>query len=259
MRVSSAGALRARLRRYLRDRQMPDRRRLGLDVLPRFGELGSIAIIGGMLRDIARQGARGYASDIDLVVDPLDPAAFREALIAMGGRENRFGGFGLELASWRVDVWALPDTWARTAGHREVNSFPDLLHCTFFDWDAIVYDLGRGRLLTRHGYFETLASGVLGLNLEANPNERGSAVRAIRKAVAWNARFSAPLADYVLAAEARHGWTDLATLDRTAFASPVLDGLHRDSLLGRMRARVRDEAGWVSEPIRPSSDQRLML
>jgi len=78
-----------------------------------------------------------------------------------GAKQNRFGGFGLSFDRWHVDVWALEDTWARTAGLRQVNELRDLIHCTFFDWDAVVYDLETGVLHFKENYFEALKTGFL--------------------------------------------------------------------------------------------------
>lgn len=218
-------ALKRRIERYLSLGHLPDRRSLVLDVLPAIRDLGPTAIVGGMVRDLARVGPRGYSSDIDLVVAPYDYATFRAEMGRLAGIPNRFGGFALDLGSWSVDIWALPDTWARTSGLRRVDRFEDLLGCTFFDWDAAIYDLGRQELLVADGYFERIASGVLGINLRENPNEAGSAVRALRRAVLWGVRLSGSLAEYILEAERRAGWRRLVEIDDAAFAKPVLAAL----------------------------------
>jgi hypothetical protein len=220
--VSSAAALKKRIDRYLELGRRPDRRTLVLDVLPAFAKLGGTAIVGGMVRDLARSGPSGYSSDIDLVVDPYDYAAFTDAVHVLGARANRFGGYGLQIGAWKVDVWALGDTWARTAGYREVETFADLVNCTFFDWDAAVYDLDRREVIVSDGYFERIRSGVLGLNLRENPNVLGSAVRAVRRAALWRVSLSRELADFVLDAERRWGWNALMQLDAEAFAKPIL-------------------------------------
>ncbi|MBB6503702.1 putative nucleotidyltransferase [Sphingomonas endophytica] len=234
MRVSSSAALKKRLERYLDLGNQPDRRTLVLDVLPTFEKLGRTAIFGGMVRDIARAGPSGYSSDIDLVVDPFDYSGFMDAMRSLGARANRFGGFALQLGAWKVDVWALADTWARTAGHRRVETFADLVDCTFFDWDAAVYDLERGEVIVADDYFARLGSGVLGMNLRENPNELGSAVRAVRRATLWRVKLSGELADFVLHAEQRWGWDAFTRLDAAAFDKPVLRNLERSKLDGSL-------------------------
>ncbi len=258
MRAGDASALRRRVQRYLSLGNQADRRSLILDVIPVFRSLGAAAIIGGMVRDLAREGPSGYSSDIDLVIDPYDYEGFRSEMRRLGAIPNRFGGFALELGSWSVDAWALGDTWARTSGLRAVERFEDLLDCTFFDWDALAYDLERDDILVRDDYFERIASGVLGINLRDNPNPPGSAVRALRRAVLWNVRLSGPLAEYVLDVERSFGWKRLVALDASAFARPVLASLEWKVTAGILSNPIATGAGYAAGPVVERGQPRLI-
>lgn len=247
--ATSAANLRTRVLRYLRADGLSDRRRLVLDVLPTFEALGRVAIVGGMLRDIALAGPGGYASDIDLVVQPDDANVFREAAVALGGVANRFGGYGMSLGGWSVDVWALEDTWAHRAGLIDVRSFADLRRCTFFDWDAVTYEPRTGRLATNEGFFDGIRERVLGINLAVNPNSAGCAVRAIRRAARWGASLTDPLACFVLREIDHGGWTALVALDETAFDLPLLRDLDPSDVRKRLETRKRHGDRYTSEPI----------
>ncbi len=245
--ATNRNQLRQRLVRFFDARRLAERRSLADVVLPFFTQLGDAVIIGGMPRDIAMSGFRGFRSDIDLVLQPDDYGRYVEAVTSVGAVRNRFGGYGLRLGDWNVDVWALEDTWARQANHRRVDCFEDLLECTFFDSDAVLYAIKTRRVIARPDYLERLNKGVLGINLEANPNEKGSAVRAVRRAVMWSFRFSAPLANYVDDAIRKYGWRELVRLDADAFDRPVLGGLDECELRVRLANHVLLDGEWVTK------------
>ena len=256
--VTNRHQLRQRLVRFFEVRTLAERRNLSDEVLPFFGKLGDAVIIGGMPRDIAMRGFRGFRSDVDLVLRPNDYPRYVDAVIALGAVRNRFGGYGLRLAGWNVDVWALEDTWARQANHRRVDRFEDLLECTFFDSDAVLYAVSTRKVIARPGYLERLNKGVLGINLEANPNQKGSAVRAIRRAINWNFRLSARLATYVDGVIGVHGWRDLVRLDADAFDRPLLWDLDESEIRERLANHVRLDGEWVTKPLAGPPTQLTM-
>lgn len=101
--------------------------------------LGSLALIGGMLRDLALFGNAHFRSDLDFVINPYDLGEFERYMSCIGARINRFGGYALPSRRWQVDVWPLQKTWAHSAGHMTVRYFSDLRNATFFNCDAILY------------------------------------------------------------------------------------------------------------------------
>ncbi|MGD1878374.1 MAG: hypothetical protein ACFB13_12860 [Kiloniellaceae bacterium] len=201
---------------------MRDRMILRSRVLSEISLLGEHCIIGGWARDIAHRGTAAFQSDIDIVIDPDDYYTFHTWASSLGGIKNRFGGYRLGLHAWKIDIWALQDTWAHTAGHVEVKNFEDLLKCTFFDWDAILYSPITRKITCNIDYFEKINSQTLDINLPENPNPRGSAVRALRRLAQWQLSPSERLSEYLLNVIGIYGWVDILHLESAAFSRPIL-------------------------------------
>ncbi|WP_170302970.1 hypothetical protein [Reyranella soli] len=227
--------LRKRVQRLLRlDRDENDQNELRVRILPYLRSLGEVALIGGAIRDLARGGRKGFTSDLDFVVYGSSRENFREAMLNASGRPNRFGGFALPFRHWKVDVWHLEDTWARTAGIRQVQELRDLLSCTFFDWDSVIFDLRTGQLIFGQDYLARLNSGIMNVCLEDNPNPGGSLVRALRRAALWNVRFGVQLTEFSRRYLSELDWSDLVARDKRAFGEAVLFYLDKDDLMQRL-------------------------
>jgi hypothetical protein len=132
-------------------------------------QIGHLALVGGAVRDVARVGIERFRSDLDFVFHNGDLQAYVRLMEKLGAARNRFGGYRFDVGRTQVDVWALEHTWAHVAGYRRVGSIEDVLRCTFFDWDAILYDLPTRRIITFESYFNRVRSGVLDINLLENP------------------------------------------------------------------------------------------
>lgn len=228
------------------------------NVIPTLQRAGRPALIGGAIRDLARGGRSAFKSDLDFVVYGSRRMDFRDSMLKAGAVENKFGGFGLQIGAWHIDAWHLHDTWARTAGYREVNNLRDLLSCTFFDWDAVVFDLNSRKLITRKGYFARLAGGTLDITLEENPNPRGSLVRSLRRAALWNVNFGLRLTNFTLNSLQKFQWDELVELDTHAFSSPILRDINYDSLVAALRTPIWRGQELVTTPV-PKSEVQLAL
>ena len=114
-----------------------------------------------------------------------------------GATLNNFGGFKIKIGHWAIDIWALSQTWAARAGHCRVAQLQDVINTTFFDWDSIIYCVDKGKILCHSNYFERLASRVLDINLEPNPNVVGSVVRSLRFVTRRHAQIGPQLAIYL--------------------------------------------------------------
>jgi hypothetical protein len=148
------------------------------------GRFDEAAIIGGMVRDFARVGAPGFHSDVDMVIDaPASEVA--DFAAAHGARVNAFGGFSLIADGWEVDFWPLESTWALRDGHVELERLEDVIRSTFFDHDAIIYDIGRRRVICDEGYVARQPLNMLEINLMPNPSIHGSLYRAARRILGW--------------------------------------------------------------------------
>ena len=204
-------------------------------------ELGPVIVIGGMVRDLALRSNLEFTSDVDLVVDPGKLDRFHAFVCSKGGKRNRFGGYSWSSAHWRIDLWALEDTWAHQAGHVQVAEFRDLLKVTFFDCDAVLYDLQRRRVLSKSGFFENLHEGVLEINLHPNPYPLGNVVRALRYATINNFRWGPKLARFMAQQIGKCDWQGVLDRERKAFGTGYIEGVDRKSIGIELRTYLEED------------------
>lgn len=253
--VKDAGSLRKRLRRLLFQNKRADRPELHREILPMLEQVGHLALIGGAIRDVALRGGDTFRSDLDFVLFDGDNAAFKQLMNVLGAKANRFGGYGLRFARWKIDIWALEDTWARTEGLRRVETIADLVGCTFFNWDAAVYNLRDGTLHTSSDYLSSLRTGFLEINLRSNPNPKGSLVRALRRGRRWNAYFGPELTEFVLSELAKHSWEDLMDVERHAFGNSYIQTFDRNQLAAGLRRPCPLGGRFATKPFGPDPAQ----
>jgi hypothetical protein len=178
-------ALKRRLDRYFWANDTGEMVFLRQVLQDRFTAFDRIAVIGGLVRDFAHEGRDGFRSDLDLVIDaPADRVATLAA--ELDATSNRFGGFGCKHGPWKIDFWALETTWARR--HVPVQKLEDIIACTFFDWDAVAYDLKGRRLICADNYLGRIRKRTLDINLLPNPSPMGNLVRAVRRLVLWKVK-----------------------------------------------------------------------
>ncbi|SFU96578.1 MULTISPECIES: hypothetical protein [unclassified Methylobacterium] len=205
-------------------------------------DLGRTVVIGGMLRDLCVGRLREFRSDVDFVVHPDSLATYDHFVSGLGGKPNRFGGHAIELAHWKVEVWPLQRTWAKVNGHATVDQVEDLLRVTFFDWDAVLYDVGTKRVIADERYFDRVAQRVIDLNLEPNPNPLGNAVRTLRYAYRWGAGIGGRLAGHLYSQVVEYGWTRLVAYEQATFAAPCLGMIDGGLVTARLCGRSSDAA-----------------
>ncbi|MGQ3322441.1 hypothetical protein ACT4MW_24230 [Pseudomonas brassicacearum subsp. neoaurantiaca] len=175
-------ALKRRLDRYLWANKSGEMEALQAALKSNFRAFDRVAIMGGLVRDFAREGRTGFRSDVDLVID--DSKEKVELLAEkLSATPNRFGGYGYKSGPWKIDFWALETTWAKK--HVPMQKLEDVLLGTFFDWDAVAYDLWERKLICHDDYLERIRAGTLEINLQPNPSPMGNLVRAIRRLVLW--------------------------------------------------------------------------
>lgn len=180
-------ALKKRLDRYFWSNNTGEMLFLRQLLEKHFMAFDRIAVIGGLVRDFAHEGRSGFHSDIDLVIDaPQEHVAELAALL--NATPNRFGGFCSKQRPWKIDFWALETTWACRHQHVSIESLEDIISCTFFDWDAIAYDLKKHKLICSENYLNQIRSKTLDINLLPNPSPLGNLVRAVRRLMIWKAR-----------------------------------------------------------------------
>ena len=189
--------LKRRIDAYLwRDKSMPVARLRAL-LAEQFGGFERTAIIGGLVRDFARSGRSSFRSDIDLVIQA--PAAdVAQLAVRLGAVPNRFGGYAYHHPHWKIDFWAMEATWAVVEGHASASRLEDLLGCTFFDCDAIMYDIASRRILSGNSYFDILIDNRIEINLRPNPSMEGNLLRAIRRVFGWGAEPGPKLREFIV-------------------------------------------------------------
>ncbi|WP_223458512.1 MULTISPECIES: hypothetical protein [unclassified Pseudomonas] len=175
-------ALKRRLDRYLWANRSGEMEALQAALESNFRAFDRVAVMGGLVRDFAREGRTGFRSDVDLVIDDSKE---KVALLAekLSATPNRFGGYGYKSGPWKIDFWALETTWAQK--HVPMQRLEDVLLGTFFDWDAVAYDLWERKLICHDDYLERIRAKTLEINLRPNPSPMGNLVRAIRRLVLW--------------------------------------------------------------------------
>jgi hypothetical protein len=213
---------------------------------------GHLVLIGGMLRDVALFGNARFKSDLDLVIDPYDPVAFENHMHKIHARVNKFGGYALPSKTWQIDVWPLKRTWAHVHGHVSVKSVKDLRHVTFFNCDAIIYDLAHKCLYQKLGYFDDLERRLLEINLRPNPNPTGNAVRALRYALIKGFRWGPNLSKFMEETIDEVGWNSLKEYEIRSFNTRYLDMIDVNTFARRLR-RFLSTSDNVFEP---SSDRK---
>jgi hypothetical protein len=164
------------------------------DALPQ----GDVYLFGGILRDLALLGRRGFSSDIDLVVEG-DWRHCVGYLESLGARQNKFGGYRFEVAGWPIDVWNAQETWAIKQGFVSYRGIGSLTETTILNWDAILMNWRTRRFVHRRNYLEELRGRVLDIVLEPNPNPLGMVTRVLRHLCAKDARQVSPRAANYLA------------------------------------------------------------
>ena len=140
-----------------------------------------VYLFGGVLRDIALFGISKLESDIDLVYTGTRDAI--SAVVRTNSfkvEKNKFGGARVETRYWFVDVWGAEDTWAFREGGCEYAGVRSLLDTTITNWESILYDMNRCKLIHRKNYFRDLNDRYLDVVYERNPNPLGMYVRIMR-------------------------------------------------------------------------------
>ena len=194
--AKSVGDLKCRLDEFFSDDSAEDVVYLQHIFNHHFLSFKRVCVIGGLVRDFARVGRDGFNSDVDLVVDAPqnDVKTLAEKLSA---EENVFGGFSAKIGRWKIDFWAMENTWAFRNNLIKVNSLEDVINCTFFDWDSVAYDLKNRCVICSENYLEKIRSNILEINLLPNPSPLGNLLRAVRRLILWNARAGKVLTRFI--------------------------------------------------------------
>jgi hypothetical protein len=213
--------LKRRVDDYLWREEAVPIRRLREILAKQFLPLGPTAIIGGLVRDLARKGKVGFRSDIDLVVD-APPEVVADLAASLDATPNRFGGFSSSHPGWKIDFWSLPNTWAAAVGLVEVDHLADLVHTTFFDCDGVCYEIQGRRLHTLPGYLERIRERTIDVNLLPNPSIDGNLMRAARRILLWGFTAGPELRRFVDRELNEESFVRIVTTERSLHSNAVL-------------------------------------
>jgi hypothetical protein len=197
------------------------------------------AIVGGLARDFARKGKVGFRSDIDIVIDG-STAAVAELASMLDAVPNRFGGYAYYHPLWKIDFWALEATWAATHGYVQVTSLSDVTFCTFFDCDAIIYDLNRRVVVANNDYLHRLRNKCIDVNLLPNPSINGNILRAVRRILYWDMRPGPKLYKFLSDNMNESSFGEIMAIEKRLYSNPVI---FRFSSVKDLRAELFSKEG----------------
>jgi hypothetical protein len=184
---------------------------------------GDAYLFGGVLRDLALLGGRGFNSDIDVVVEG-DWSGCRKYLDRLGAIRNKFGGYRLEVAAWKIDIWSARETWAIRQGLIQYNGIGSLTETTVLNWDAILMNWRTRAFIFRQGYFDEIQARILDIVLEQNPDPLGMVVRVFRHLCLKDAKSVTSKALIFLAnATATYGLQALTEREIKSYGMSVID------------------------------------
>ncbi|MBP2511300.1 hypothetical protein J2855_004955 [Agrobacterium tumefaciens] len=186
-----------------------------------FKRFDHVAIVGGMVRDFARVGKQGFKSDIDLVID-APVAEVADMARSVNARTNVFGGHSITELGWSVDFWALESTWAIREGHVTAGGLTDFIRSTFFDYDAVLYDIKSRQVLHGDSYLDGLQRKVMEVNLLPNPTIIGNLYRAIRRILLWDLSAGDRLKSFIADNLDSAGFRDVVAMDNRKSSTPFL-------------------------------------
>lgn len=184
---------------------------------------GEVYLFGGVLRDLALLGGRGFNSDVDVVVEG-DWGSCTKYLEHLGARRNKFGGYRLEVASWKVDIWNAKETWAILRGLVKYKGIASLTETTVLNWDAVLMNWRNRAFVFRDRYLDHIKERHLDIVLEHNPNPAGMAMRVFRHLCLRDARSITPKAiSYLANSTAMFSLKDLSNREVRSYGESIIN------------------------------------
>lgn len=232
----NAEELEARLKAFVRS-DAPSAMALRQLVDGPFIRFDRLAIIGGMVRDFARCGM--FASDIDIVIEASSEDVATVAA-SIGASRNAFGGWRITLDGTDFDFWALETTWVVTNAIVEASRVEDMIKTTFFDHDAVVFDLRSERIICEEDYLLGLRQRRIEINVRTSPIVDGNLYRAVTRILRWDLIPGPRLSEFIDAHLDEHAFGRVRDMDSRKGSAPFLSEFGsgrelRNSILARTR------------------------
>lgn len=133
-------------------------------------EMGSLYLIGGVLREYLDHHGILELRDIDMVAD-VPEEQYETFLQQFKPEQNAFGGYKICCDNLIVDVWRVEQTWAYAEGKivcTKEEQAQNLPLTVFLNMDGLVYDLKQDKWYDEV-YRHAVETGVLDVVLEDNP------------------------------------------------------------------------------------------
>jgi len=184
---------------------------------------GDVYLFGGVLRDLALFGKKGFNSDIDMVVVG-NWSHLVTHLLHLNAVKNKFGGYRLTLGGWPIDIWNAEDTWAIKQQIVPYKGISSLIDTTVLNWDAILMNWRTREFICRKNYFKDIDLRVLDIVLENNPNPLGMAVRVFRHLYLKDARKITPTAaKYMANCAKQHTFEEFQIAEKNSYNNNVIE------------------------------------
>lgn len=210
------------------------------DFLNELSMVARVYIFGGVVRDIALRGVRGFNSDIDVVIE-AESRQFKAFINPFNPEENKFGGYRLRIDQWSVDVWEAEKTWAFTTGLKTYETIDSLLETTITNWDGVMYDWSNKKVIARENYVDQMVSGYLHITLPENPNEIGMLVRILRFCADPNlCTLSGGSIRVLRDCLTKYTFEDVSTYERNSFSNKMITKGLYSGLLDALKANSGD-------------------
>ena len=119
-------------------------------------------------------------------------------------------------------------------------SLADLVHTTFFDCDAICYEIGKKRLHALPGYLERINKRFIDVNLLPNPSIDGNLLRTSRRILLWGFQPGPDLQGFIGRELNEHSFARIVEIESLLYPNSVLG--HFASAPGLCEALLNDRA-----------------
>lgn len=180
-------------------------------------DIGNVALFGGAVRDMLFKSTRDFDSDLDFVIDVQDQKKFSELLEKWTPCKNSYGGYRLIVGITKIDFWQLKDSWVKINSTLNVDRLEDLVETTFFNLDAVIYDLNKRKIYKGDKFSEGIESQTLDINYSKNPDLDSVAVKALRRLWTHELQASDELIIFIKERIDKSGWDSLVERDKLAY------------------------------------------
>ena len=187
---------------------------------------------------------KGHISrDLDIIVHYVNKKELIEELGRYDCRQNRFGGFSVQISDWKADVWTLDSTWAfRNNLVRHNGGFSDYTKTTFLNIEAVAVEMftkkGQRRAIFSNGFFESLIDRMLEINLEKNPDTEINIARAICMGLRYKFAFGPNLRQYIVERSDRMDRDRLLTILRDHYRMKQCDKAYLAAVMDKIKQGV---------------------